>query len=202
MKKAYSGAREKLAAADQVCIANTLIHTALVPKAKGRKDGVQRSMRLMRQLIEEDGFVPDRVTINILLKGLLGWVKQIDVNTVRALFDRVVSSGYPTGGLYAADASPFSAQMTVKPAMVDLEHVQSPISFVKHVRPLYKMFIRALEQRKDFEGARVVDKILRTVQKQHHAELAEKEAAMAAGTVQKWERQRRRKKEGEKTGQK
>ena len=50
------------------------------------------------------------------------------------------------------------------PPPVYLPEMDSPLSFEKHVRPLYKMFIKAFYRRGDIGAVRTVVRILKAVE--------------------------------------
>lgn len=56
---------------------------------------VRRALRMLRYLMHERGFVPDRVTLNLLMRVLLRWRRVTPRQTLRVLFDRIVAAGYP-----------------------------------------------------------------------------------------------------------
>jgi len=120
----------------------------------------------LRLLIQEHGFVPDRVTTNIIVKAALRWPSVLDAALVRRLFDYFVWSGYPGEGV----GVPFgSSDAAMAEASVVLEAPipmpKSRTSFARHVKPLYKMFIKALYLRKDVGGARKVVGILKEAER-------------------------------------
>lgn len=152
-------------------------------------------------------FVPDRVTMNIVLSGMLAWVKEWDSMKVRMLFDLLVRCGYPVGEKYARENVPFGSSPSsvdervhgevgrpyeVEPGAETETGVESSggreetgqdqgvmdwvellrrvtlsgeqIRFERHVRPMMKMFIKALYVRGDVVGARILVGILREVE--------------------------------------
>lgn len=153
----------------RTAMGNELIHACLMSRSRHHRHRMKAALLVLKQLSDNTNFVADRITLNILIKGLLRWVEELDSNAVRALFDRLILSGYPTGGLYAPQIAPFGTYPSAhSPVLKSLPKISSHIDFVKHVRPLYKMFIKALHLRGDLHGARRVIGVLKTVQAQDH----------------------------------
>jgi hypothetical protein len=135
-------------------------------------NGVLRALCL---LVQEHGFVPDRVTTNIVVKAVLRWPAVFDAAHVRRLFDYFVFSGYPGMGV----GVPFgSGDVAMKEAGVVLgtpiPMPKSKMSFTRHVEPLYKMFVKALYLRKDVAGARKVVGVLKEAEKIEAVRIASK----------------------------
>ncbi|KAN0132968.1 hypothetical protein V8E53_009333 [Lactarius tabidus] len=103
-------------------------------------------------LVEEHGIVPDRVTTNIVIKALLLLPTVLDVTGYVAGGD-----GVPFGSSEAAMRETAAVLGTGTPA------AKSKLSFARHVKPLHKMFIKALYLGKDVAGARRVVGILKRV---------------------------------------
>lgn len=152
---------------DRTSIANDFLHLHLLHKASRHRRRVTRSLQAFRRLVMREAFIPDRVTTNILTKGLLRWAKEVDKQTVRGLFDNMIANGYLSGGLYPEGSRPFRSDITVSPTNLALPKITSALLFTRHIRPLYKMMIRAMTARKDHEGARVVTDVLRAVKAQY-----------------------------------
>ncbi|KAF7791199.1 hypothetical protein EIP86_002212 [Pleurotus ostreatoroseus] len=160
----------------QTAMCNTYLHQHLFYKASRHMRRVSRTMLALRRLVSKHNLLPDRITINILIKGLLLWTKGVDKDAVRALFDRMIQNGYPSGGLYPDGTTPFggSKSSSNMNSSIVLPKVESAISFTRHVRPLYKMFITAMTARKDFEGAKVVARVLTAVKAEYVKECVRK----------------------------
>lgn len=129
---------------------------------------VVRNGRLVRQVLHMKekmekayGFKPDRVTVNIMIKSLLRWRGMVDAPKIRGMFDHMVRCGYPASGQWIArgDDAPFGTRAAS--VAVNIADVNEKIVFEKHVRPLYKMFIKALFTRGDGAAARRVVGILK-----------------------------------------
>lgn len=148
---------------DLTGVGNTILHARVM--YGGRRDARQmrKTLELFNRLVGEEGFTPDRVTINILLKAILRWTKAVNAQAVRALFDRMVRSGYPAGGAVSPGDVPFGTDAAGS-MQFPVPDLTSPIRYTAHVRPLYKMFIKALYRRRDVEGARTVVGILKELE--------------------------------------
>lgn len=143
-------------------------------KSRGSRN-VNSALRALCLLVQEHGFVPDRVTTNIVVKAVLRWPAVFDAAHVRRLFDYFVSCGYPGMGV----GVPFgSGDAAMKEAGVVLNTPipmpRSKMSFTRHVEPLYKMFIKGLYLRKDVAGARKVVGVLKEAEKIEAVRIANK----------------------------
>ncbi|KAJ7494640.1 hypothetical protein B0H11DRAFT_1802095 [Mycena galericulata] len=125
-------------------------------------------------LVERFGFVPDRVTLNIMLKARLRWRavvdSAVDSAQIRRLFDHMVRSRYPAPARWRRDGGvPFgTAEISAAEAEDAFSTVGLPpfISFNRHVRPMYRMFVKALHLRRDQSGARTVVGILHAAEEE------------------------------------
>ncbi|KAJ7104248.1 hypothetical protein B0H15DRAFT_873827, partial [Mycena belliarum] len=146
-------------------VGNTLLDGALRATTGKYARLVRHVMRTRDFLVERYGFVPDRVTMNVLVKALLRWKTLVDVAQIRRLFDHMVRSGYPAAARWRREGGvPFGTHAVDGDAEGAFSTLGLPrfISFDKHVRPLYKLFIKALHLRRDRWGARTVIGILRS----------------------------------------
>jgi len=161
-KRAYRAARTLHNAGEQTALGNIILDGQVsLAQSLGPRylSGVRRTLRL---LVEEHGFVHDRVTTNIVAKAALRSPAVLDVVLVRQLFDYFAWIGYAGDG----DCVPFGSS---EPAMREAAAVlgtctpmtKSRLSFVRHVKPLYRMFIKALYLRKDVAGARTIVGLLK-----------------------------------------
>ncbi|EIM90794.1 uncharacterized protein STEHIDRAFT_127868 [Stereum hirsutum FP-91666 SS1] len=168
-------------------------------------------------------FVPDRVTMNIVLSGMLAWVKEWDVMKVRMLFDLLVRCGYPAGERFSKENAPFGSSrsrvderiygdgglaqsQTDESAPLEAGAINAEgdgkgktedqsrgqgvmdwvellrivmqsgeeIHFGQHVRPMLRMFIKALYVRGDKTGARILVGILKDVETTDNRETVER----------------------------
>ena len=120
---------------------------------------VRRVLRTADQLSKECSFVPDQVTVNTILKAILRWTSGFHAKRLRTLFDALVHEGYPVAKQFRRENGvPFSSP----PSLSGL-NIPSPlhVSFSKHIRPLYKMFIKAFYTRGDVGAAKAVVGILK-----------------------------------------
>ncbi|VDB86666.1 unnamed protein product [Peniophora sp. CBMAI 1063] len=114
------------------------------------------------------GFTPDRITLNILV----GRALRRSTCPTRALFDELIRRGYPS-----LNGPPFEIPWRDRPQNVLslLEEIPGrAMSYVKHVRPLYKTFIRAFARKGDLEGMRAVVGALKYAQEQHRLSFKER----------------------------
>ncbi|GJE94552.1 hypothetical protein PsYK624_107220 [Phanerochaete sordida] len=144
----------------RTALGNTILHASATRGTQAQAARVRRVLGTFRRLRDEQGFVPDRVTTNVLVGALLRWSAAVDAAGVRALFDRMVRSGYPAGDACAPGAGPFRTPVA-DGVRFEVPEVAAPIQYAAHVRPLYKMFVKALYLRGDAEGARVIVGILK-----------------------------------------
>ena len=163
---------------------NTLLTGFLRHSRRRNARQLRDLLKLLNRLVTEDGFVPDRVTLNILLKSILRWRIPVDSQKLRVLFDRVVSSGYPTSYFDPTPkwqlrlvmhktelpfGTPTVLVRPLPPMVRGSSALGGPLEFERHVRPLYKMFVRAFRDRKDWEAAVTVGRILASVKRSKDA---------------------------------
>lgn len=170
---------------------NIMMTGSFVPRRSLRnKRQVQHIMRRLTSLIGERGFVPDRVTLNLLIMARLRWDSVTNKEAARILFDRLICAGYPDGsGLQPRDG-PFQTEQTA--SVPKPEDIGTPrqilMSYSRHIRPLYKIFIKAFIDRGDYEAARTVKTILENVRKEMSAEAGRREQARMMGQIKAHER--------------
>ena len=117
------------------------------------------------------GFVPDHVTVNILMKAYLRTRTEVDATRARELFDVLVRRGYPggaasPGGMQSAH-TPFgtnAATIDSVLATLDIPNIEAPLLYKRHVLPLYKMFVKVFYLRGDVAAARRVVGILKALE--------------------------------------
>ncbi|PCH42489.1 hypothetical protein WOLCODRAFT_163828 [Wolfiporia cocos MD-104 SS10] len=163
-KKLYAQMRTEQDQATRTLIGNDILHGSLFHRRRRNKQRLKKALRTLTELTRDYGFVPDRVTMNILMKSLLEWTSYVDGDKLRGLFDHMVRSGFPTGGLEFPKGVPFGTASGAGAGMINMPSVDSTMKFKRHVRPLYKMFIKAFHLRDDAYGARTVWKILKAVE--------------------------------------
>jgi hypothetical protein len=154
-----------------------------------------RSGRLVRHVLKTKdflerryGFVSDRTTVNIVIKAMLRWRSFMDSRKVRSLFDHLIRNGYPSSERWnTVNGVPFGTPpggMTLS-----LTDIRQNMSFKRHVRPLYKMFIKELFLRKDSWAGRRVVGILKEAEISAMDRNAQREQVRRLGIVKK-QRQR------------
>lgn len=156
-RRVYSRVRTLHDAGTRTALGNVIIdgHVAH-PKSRGVRH-VRDVLRTLRLLVQEHGFVPDRVTTNIVVKAALQWPAVFDAALVRRLFDYFVWNGYPGEGTGVPFGSGDAAMREAAVVLgTPIPMPKSKMSFTRHFKPLYKMFIKALYLRKDMAGARKV----------------------------------------------
>ncbi|KAG6810130.1 hypothetical protein H0H92_013188 [Tricholoma furcatifolium] len=143
-------------------IGNTILDGLLTRRLLRNGRLVRHLLRTKEHMLKTFGFKLDRVTINILVKSLLRWHSVLDILRVKALFDHMVRMGYPASERWChgrAGGVPFGT--SAASLKVNVPVVEEKILFHRHVRPLYKMFARALFVRGDRVGAQTVVGILK-----------------------------------------
>jgi len=176
-RRVYQRVYQRHDAGTQTALGNVILdgHVAYAKSRSARN--VNGVLRMLRLLVEEHGFVPDRVTTNIIVKAALRWPTVLNAAVVRRLFDYFVWRGYPGGDadmgvpFGSGDAAMREAAMILG---TPIPMPESRISFARHVQPLYKMFIKALYLRMDVAGARKVVGILKEAERMEVERLANK----------------------------
>ena len=155
-----------LAKDDQQTLGNIILHNYVRRRKSRDGQNVRDVLRALNHLVSEHGFVPDRVTTNIVLKAMLRWKVGMDGFKVRALFDHLIRAGYPGGPRFSGvgEDVPFGTKGIDKlPSGVPLSGAKGEVKFFRHVRPLYKMIVKAMFVRGDGAGARMVVGVLQDV---------------------------------------
>jgi len=171
-KTLYMRSRFKVEDASRTVAGNAILHASWSSTRRRNAQRIRKFLRTLQELINDHGFVPDRVTINIFVKGILMWDKAIDNKHMRGLFDHLISNGYP-GGVCSEKgfiSKPFSTNTSSILPEVPIVDPSLPILFERHVRPLYKMFIKEFHCRGDREAAWVVVGILKRASSQAEQE--------------------------------
>ncbi|KAL7279110.1 hypothetical protein ACG7TL_006948 [Trametes sanguinea] len=160
---------------------NMILHGAAQRPARSRLLPVQRVrtvLYLYKTLREKYAFAPDRVSINILLKTML-LSKQLNATQMRGLFDALVGMGYPSGvrsaeGGVTTSAGVFGTSAVERLVIGGLEipSFPAPMMYMRHVRPLYKTFIKAFYVLGDVQAARTIVGILKALEAGKVARLA------------------------------
>ncbi|KZT19122.1 hypothetical protein NEOLEDRAFT_1173201 [Neolentinus lepideus HHB14362 ss-1] len=189
-RKWFREARELYNPARRTVLGNMLLHGELLRRRCRNARQVHWLLASLDILVREDGFVPDRVTVNVLVKAILSWRRAISTQHVQALFDTLSASGYPIGDHTLLAGTVFGSQQTTFRAGNLLPKVASSISFKRHVRPLYKMFIKAFYVRGDRRCAQTVVGILKEVERQWHEQLEVRTWARRRGALRTLKRNR------------
>jgi hypothetical protein len=148
--------------ATKASVCNTIIHGRLL-RLDVRNGRLVRSVLRTKELLETKfAFVSDRTTMNIILKAILRWRMMMDPPKLKRLFDHMVRIGYPASSRWRRQSDvPFGTPLSSATENFDLLKLSSPISFERHVRPMYKMFIKAFYVRHDVSAAKTVVGILK-----------------------------------------
>ncbi|THH06452.1 hypothetical protein EW145_g4079 [Phellinidium pouzarii] len=167
-------------------IGNIILSGSLRPRHSRRQyRQVRHASARLSQLVQKREFVPDRVTLNLVVKALLRWQTFIPKTKLRVLFDKFIMGGYPgsemisTSSLSAStldqhktaspppERGPFGTSASSKHSglSLNLKAFPTQVSFKRHARPLYRMFVKAFRLRGDDEGARRVSGMLRGLKK-------------------------------------
>ncbi|KAG6896654.1 hypothetical protein C0992_006853 [Termitomyces sp. T32_za158] len=166
-------------------IGNTMLDGLLTRHILRNGRLVRHVLRTKEQMEKKYGFKPDRVTVNIIIKSLLRWRGMFDAPKIRGLFDHLVRCGYPTSAqwMVRGESVPFGTSAT--DMAVNIADVDEKIVFGKHVRPLYRMFIKALFTRGDRGAARKVVGILKEEEERAASTRQEKNQARWEGVQRK-----------------
>jgi hypothetical protein len=154
-KRLLERTRSELDTKTQTAIGNVILHGSLLYPSIRNKQQMRKVVSTLDLLVKKHDFVPDRVSVNILLKAMLRWRSKIDNAMLRVLFDHMVRIGYPPRHRLPGGGLPFGTPLSL-PAEINLPTLSGDISFEKHVRPLYKIFIDAFYMRGDVDAAKIV----------------------------------------------
>jgi hypothetical protein len=139
---------------------NVILDGTLAPTSSKHRQLVKRLFKMISIYTNDYDFVPDRITVNIMLKALVQWNKPDDPRWLYKLFDHIVRSGYPAGP-YTKGL--FNTPVSTVP-LLPLPDLPADMSFKKHVKPMYNMFIKAFYLQGDAHSARKLHAILRSEQ--------------------------------------
>lgn len=152
---------QEMSVKDRTTVCNIILHGPLRSLKYRNARLVRRVMHTKNFLMKKYDFVPDRTTVNILLKAVLKWHTVINALKIKILFDHMIREGYPATKRWRRDHNvPFGTPPSLTPVFA-LPPLSPHISFEKHVRPLYKMFIKMLHLRGDPRAAKLIIGILR-----------------------------------------
>lgn len=164
--------REHVAPDVHTSFCNTHLHACLLRRGQTDRQRLRLVLRTYRDLRERCGFVPDHVTVNVLIKAHLRTMTEVDATRARSLFDALVSRGYPTSphhGLQGEQvrSPPFGTGATSIGGVLgqlDIPDIEAPLLYKRHVLPLYKMFVKEFYQRHDVAAARRIVGILKAME--------------------------------------
>ena len=169
----------------KTAIGNIILHGPMYGLDLRNRRLVRHVLRTKDLLVSEFGFIPDRTTVNIIIKAMLRWRSMFDTHQVKQMFDQMVHQGYPVPDQWRRrHGVPFD---TPQSATSGLSGMALPphISFTRHIRPMYKLFIKALYLRNDRVAAKVIIGILKMVEIQYMRELEKRNRARREGIIKK-----------------
>jgi hypothetical protein len=182
-RRLFRETRANFGARWQTSMCNVILHGTLLRRSTRNRQRVKKLLKMIAFFIKEYGFVPDRITVNIMLKAFIQWTTVVDAPKLRVLFDHFIRiGGYPAGDY--SSTGPFKTPVSAVP-LLSLPKLPAHISFAKHVRPMYKLFIKGFTFRGDANAARKLSHIL-------DAESAVARNAATAARVAVRRRRRRR----------
>jgi hypothetical protein len=155
---------------------NILLGSAVLPSRgfRGPRQ-IKKVARFFHELFVQSNVIPDPITLNLMLKSVLRW-RSITSNQLRRLFNRCILSGYPGNPSQELPFDDLSIPSTTSPDSPSYRNHQqegshpSPslfgataprLSYERHIKPLYKMFIKAFTVRGDDSAARIVVQLLK-----------------------------------------
>jgi len=189
-KRVYARLARSHDAALRTALGNAILHGTVMRRRNSGASGLRGVLWALDELCRVHGFVPDRVTTNIVLKAALRWRAGFNSARLRALFDYLVREGYPAVPRYSPDTLPFaSPSPDAAVAGMKLPMPPEPLSFFRHVRPLYKMLIKAFFVREDVVAARLLVGILKDVECiELDRKLEEKRSRASGDELEGWRR--------------
>ncbi|KAI6165552.1 hypothetical protein EDD17DRAFT_172947 [Pisolithus thermaeus] len=140
-------------------LGNLLLHGVSTQPTPRNGRRLRKLLSLIEELARRHGFQPDRVTVNIIVKAMINWRTMFDNVRLRALFNHFIRVGYPPGD-YSSQNLPFGSPPAGRLFMIGEIRLSSHVDFERHVKPLYRMFVKAFYARGDVEAARRVAEIL------------------------------------------
>ena len=169
----------------KTAIGNIILHGPMHSLDLRNRRLVRYVLRTKDFLVKEFGFIPDRTTVNVIIKAMLRWKPMFDASHVKQIFDQMVHQGYPVPDRWRRKHGvPFSTPQSATSGLSEM--VLPPhISFTRHIRPMYKLFIKALYLRNDRAAAKVIIGILKMVEIQHMRESEKRNRARREGIIKK-----------------
>ena len=169
----------------KTAIGNIILHGPMYGLDFRNRCLVRHVLRTKDLLVKEFGFVPDRTTVNIIIKAMLRWRTFFDASHVKQIFDQMIHQGYPVPGEWRHKYGvPFNTPQSATSGLSDMV-LPAHISFTRHVRPMYKLFIKALYLRNDIAAAKLIIGILKMLEIEHMREMEKRNRARREGIIKK-----------------
>ena len=173
-KQLVHAVRERASPAVRTSLCNAILHAYLLQSGSSNVRRLRSVVAAYRELTDQYGFAADHVTVNILTKTHLRLRSEVDAAGARRLFDALVRRGYPTGqpGGDMSIPPPFGTSWSASgvPRILigglEVPRVDAPLSFKRHIEPMYKMFVKAFYLRHDVAAARKVIGMLKVLEAQ------------------------------------
>ena len=184
-RKLYRNSLPYLDLKTKTAIGNIILHGSMYSLDLRNRRLVRYVLRTKDFLVNEFGFIPDRTTVNVIIKAMLRWKSMFDASHVKQIFDQMVHQGYPVPDWWRRKHGvPFGTPQSATSGLSNM--VLTPhISFTRHIRPMYKLFIKALYLRNDRAAAKVIIGILKMVEIQHMRESETRNRARREGIIKK-----------------
>lgn len=181
-KRVFTCAAATISSRQCTALGNILLHGVSRQPTSRNGRRVRKILALLENLVKVHGFRPDRVTANILIKVMINWRSAFDSPRLRELFDQVVRGGYSAA--HHPLHPPFSTRRTRFSGSPGFSKLTSFVSFEKHTRPLFKMFIKAFYLCNDVEAARKVVGILKVEEHKNAVAKEVRRKARSKGRVE------------------
>ena len=108
-----------------------------------------------------------------------------DASRVRQIFDQMIHQGYPVPDWWRRKHGvPFNTPPSATSGLSDMA-LPPYFSFTRHIRPMYKLFIKAFYLRNDRAAAKVIIGILKMVEIQHMRESETRNRVRREGIIKK-----------------
>ncbi|KAF9000704.1 hypothetical protein BDQ17DRAFT_662945 [Cyathus striatus] len=178
-RKLFGKACRHLDQKSNTILGNMILHAPMLRLDHRNRRLVRFVVRTKDFLVNTYGFKPDRTTVNIIMKSVLKW-KHLDSSQIKTLFDHMAKQGYLSSKRSSQQIGiPFLTSSSTVARPLNLPTLSPDVSFHKHARPLFKIFIKAFHCRADHTAAQTVIGVLKM------------EAALAKDEWEKRERARR-----------
>ncbi|TFK75094.1 hypothetical protein BDN72DRAFT_955111 [Pluteus cervinus] len=177
-------------------ICNMIIHGMIEGRRRLDNRRVRNVIRMGTALQQEFGFVQDRVTVNILLKAILLCYSLVDSDKMKHVFNSLVLHGYPMPPRWRRhNGLPFPSLSSPASVPFKLPSLSLGYSFGRHIRPLYKLFIKGFHLRQDPTAAHTLIGILKDQEILSRHELETRNRARRLGILKKRKRDQRAREE-------